>query len=214
VCIDRFSVEGSGLRMKSNKAVGLLTSIVVLSISLMVSCVLWNYLTEYGWKPKILAIFIFFLGLNMAIIAYMLVPKYCKNIKRATIFIAILTALLSVPTVSVFYPGKITYYRFGLTIYGLVPVPVLDITVGSHRALWFRDKSHFISADEVKALLSSKVDTLIIGTGWQNQVRVDPGIRDIKGVEIHILSTPDAFNLFNKYRTEGRTVVLIAHSTC
>jgi len=200
--------------MKLNKTVGLLTSILVILMSLMVSYALWNYLTEYGARPKVLAIFICFLGLGMAIIAYLLVSKYCKNGKRTTIFISILITFLFVPTASMFYPGKIIYSRFGLTVYGLVPVAIFDITVSPHRGLWFRDKSHFISIDEIRTLLTSDVDVLIIGIGWQNQVKVDPAIQSMKGVEIHILATPDAFDLFNKYRSEGRTVGLIAHSTC
>jgi FlaA1/EpsC-like NDP-sugar epimerase len=196
------------------KTIGLLTSIIVLSISLIVSYVLRNYLTEYGTKPKTLAIFIFFLGLAIALIAYLSVSKYCTNVKRATIFISILIALLIIPAISVCYPGKITYSRFGLTVCGLVPVPVLDITISPQRCLWFRDKSHLISIDEVEDLLTSDVEILIIGTGWQNQVKVDPAIQGMKGIEIHILSTPDAFKLFNKFRAEGRTIALIAHSTC
>jgi len=113
-----------------------------------------------------------------------------------------------------FYPGKITYSRFGLTVYGIIPVPIFDITVGPHGGLWFRNKSHFISIDEVQPLLSPKVKILVIGIGWDSKVKVDPAIRDMKGVEIHILPTPEAFDLFNKYKSEERKAVLVAHSTC
>jgi hypothetical protein len=45
-------------------------------------------------------------------------------------------------------------------------------------------------------------------------VLIDPAIQAIEGVEVHVLRTPAAFDLFNEYVSRGRTVVLIAHSTC
>ena len=55
---------------------------------------------------------------------------------------------------------------------------------------------------------------LVIGIGWNSNVRVDPAVKNIKGAEVHILPTPQAFELFNRCVSEGRRVVLIAHSTC
>ena len=54
----------------------------------------------------------------------------------------------------------------------------------------------------------------MIGIGWDSAVKVDSAIEEIEGVEIHILPTPEAFDLFNRYVSEERKVVLIAHSTC
>jgi hypothetical protein len=93
-------------------------------------------------------------------------------------------------------------------------VPTLDVTVGPHGGLWFRDKSHTLSIEEVEPLLSPEVEALIIGTGWHGAVQVDPAVKEIEGIEVHLLRTPAAFDLFNGYMSRGRTVVLIAHSTC
>ncbi len=112
------------------------------------------------------------------------------------------------------YPGRVITSRFGLTVYGIIPVPLLDVTVGPHGGLWFRDKSHFISVDEFKSLWTPDVEVVVIGIGWESLVKVDPAIEEMEGVEIHILPTPKAFDLFNRYVLEGRKVVLIAHSTC
>ncbi len=181
---------------------------------LIAAGVIWAYLTEYGLIRKAFAASICFLGVGAAVIIYLLVSKYCKSRKRAIVFISVLAVLLFTPLISMSYPGAITYSRFGLTIYGLIPIPFLDITVGPHGGLWFRDKSHFLSVDEARALLSPEVDVLVIGTGWQSQVKVDPAIKDIERIEVYILPTPKAFDLFNKYKSEGKTVVLAAHSTC
>ncbi len=93
-------------------------------------------------------------------------------------------------------------------------MPVLDITVGPHGGLWFRDKSHYISLDEVQPLLSPEVEILIVGIGWQRAVSVDPAVQDIPGIQVYLLPTGAAFDLYNRYRSAGRAVVLVAHSTC
>jgi hypothetical protein len=99
-------------------------------------------------------------------------------------------------------------------VYGAIPVPVLDITVGPGGGLWFRDKSHLVTAEEVQRLLSPEVEAVIIGIGWHSAVRVDPAVREIDAPEILTLPTPDAFTLYNQYKSDGKVVVLIAHSTC
>jgi hypothetical protein len=66
----------------------------------------------------------------------------------------------------------------------------------------------------VERLLSPGVEVLIVGTGWQDAVSVDAAIEQLRGIEVHILKTPAAFALYNDYRSQGRRVVLLAHSTC
>jgi hypothetical protein len=80
--------------------------------------------------------------------------------------------------------------------------------------LWFRDKSHDMSIEEITTLLSPDTDAIVIGTGRHGAVRVDPAVQGIEGVEVNILRTPEAFTRFNELKAQGRKVVLIAHSTC
>ncbi len=126
----------------------------------------------------------------------------------------VLIALVLAPALSMIVPGRVTYARFGLTVYGLIPVPMLDITISRHGMLGFRDKSHFIALDEIRPLLTPDVRVLVIGTGWDGMAQVDPAIANSLGIEVCILRTPQAFELFNHYRSEGHRVVLVAHSTC
>ena len=140
--------------------------------------------------------------------------RYCRSRKNTAIAISFLVVLLVAPFSSMVYPGRVTYARFGLTVYGIITVPVLDITVGPHGSLWFRDKSHYVSIDELRPLLSYDVEVLVIGIGWHSAVRVDPAIQEMEGLEVRVLPTPAAFDLFNKYVAEGTVVVLVAHSTC
>ena len=86
---------------------------------------------------------------------------------------------MTLPLLSMFCPGTITYSRFGLTVYGIIPVPVFDITVNSNGLLWFRDKSHRITLEGVEPLLKSS-EILVIGIGWDDVVKVESTIKDIK----------------------------------
>ena len=195
------------------RAIGVLVGIIILSVSLLVAGIVWVYLTEYGQR-RMAAVVISVVGAGVTVLAYLLVVRCCRNTRCSFAVISLLAVLLLVPTLSMFYSGKVTYSRFGLTVYGAIPVPVLDITVDSDGCLWFRDKSHFVSIEEVKRLISSDVEVLIIGTGWHGAVRIDPAVQEIEGIEVHILRTPAAFDLFNGFVSSGKTVVLIAHSTC
>jgi hypothetical protein len=171
-------------------------------------------LTEYGGQRIAIAAFIVAVGVGIAVAVYLLVSRVCRNKKNTIVALSLLLLLLLVPLLSMVWPGQISYARSGLTVYGLIPVPVLDITVGSHGELWFRDKSHFVSLEEVQPLLSPGVEVVVIGIGWQSAVHVAPAVQDLEGCEVHILPTPQAFELFNRYVSEGKNVVLLAHSTC
>jgi len=200
--------------MRWNRVAGVLVGLAPTALSLAVAGILCAYLTEYGEGRIIVAVAIAAAGVGAGVAAYVLVSRYCRSSRCAVIIVALLVVLLLAPLASMAYPGRMTYSRFGLTVYGIIPVPVLDITIGPGGGLWFRDKSHFISIDEVQPLLSPDVEVLVIGIGWDSAARVDPAIEEIEGIEVHVLPTPEAFDLFNRCVSAGRRVVLIAHSTC
>ena len=118
------------LKMQWNRIAGILVSLVSLVLSLMAAGILCAYLTEYGEKRIILAAFIAAFGVGVGVVAYLFVSRHCKSSRSAMIVIAILVVLLLSPLASMTYPGRVIYSRFGLTVYGIIPVPVLDITVG------------------------------------------------------------------------------------
>jgi hypothetical protein len=200
--------------MKVRRATGALVGIVLFAVSVLVAGVVWAYLTEYGLQRIALSVAITVGGAGAAVAAYLLVVQYCKSRRCSLLIVSLLVVLLLVPIMSIFYPGKVTYSRFGLTVYGAIPVPSLDITVSPGGLMWFRDKSHFISIEEVEPLLTSDVEVLVIGTGWHGAAKVDPAVQEIEGAEVHILRTPVAFELFNELVSNGKRVALIAHSTC
>ena len=200
--------------MGLRRVAGALVGIAVFAVSVLVAGIVWAYLTEYGLPRIAVSVAIAIVGAGVAGVAYLLVVRYCRDRRCSLVVVSLLVVLLLVPALSMFYPGKVTCSRFGLTVYGAIPVPSLDITVNPGGLLWFRDKSHFISIDEVEPLLSPDIEILVIGTGWHGAVRVDPAVQEIEGIEVHILRTPAAFELFNELVSSGRRVALVAHSTC
>ena len=200
--------------MDLRRVTGALVSIVLFAISVLIAGIVWAYLTEYGWQRFALSGAITVVGAGLAVVAYFLVVRYCKQRRCSLVVVSLLVVLLLVPALSMLYPGKVTYSRFGLAVYGVIPVPSLDITVSQGGMLWFRDKSHFISIEEVEPLLSSDTEVLVIGTGWHGAVSVDPAVQELEGLEVQVLRTPAAFDLFNELVSSGRRVALIAHSTC
>jgi len=171
-------------------------------------------MTEYGSRRIQAASFMVFLGVALAALIYFSVLKFCKNRNRVIGVIIVLLLILLVPTLSMFAPGRITYARFGITVYGVIPILALDITVNSQGLLWFRDKSHWVSLDEVQSLLTPDVDILVIGIGWDEQVNVDPEIKSLDSLDVYILPTPQALDKFNQFKSEGKKTVLVSHSTC
>jgi hypothetical protein len=199
--------------MDLSRVTGALVGTVLFSFSVLVAAIIWVYLTEYGLHRTAISLAIAFAGAGVAVVAYLLV-QMCSSNRCSLVVLSLLVVLLLVPTLSMFYPGKVTYSCFGLTVFGVIPVPSLDITVSPGGLLWFRDKSHFISIEEVEPLLSPDIEVLVVGTGWHGAVTVDPAVQELDGIEVHILQTPAAFDLFNESVSSGRRVSLIAHSTC
>jgi hypothetical protein len=200
--------------MKLRNLAGGLAFTIVLIFSLLAAGVVWLYTTEYGILRLIAAVLIAFVGAGVAFIAYVVIKGNFRRDQGAIAVILVLLLLILIPLLSMFYSGKVTYARSGLTVYGAIPIPFLDITVDSSGMLWFRDKTHFISVNEVRLLLTPDTEALIIGTGWEGRANVDPAVYELPGVKCHVLRTPEAFDLFNKYVAEGKKVALLAHSSC
>ncbi len=141
-------------------------------------------------------------------------PRRAKKLRGTVIALLLLLAVLIVLPLSTLWPGGITTSRFGLTVVGVCPIPVFDITISSGGVLWFRDKSHTITVEEVTPLVESGIDQIIIGTGWNGVAKVKPEVLELQGVKIEVLKTADAFAEYNRLRREGKLVALLAHTTC
>ena len=172
--------------MKRRVGTAALVGVGVLILALAAAGIVQTYLTERGDQRTTAAAVIALVGAGTAAGAVLLVLKFCTGRLCTILFTAAVVLIVLLPLASAAY-GRITYARFGLTVYGLIPVPTLDITVGPRGGLWFRDKSHTISLDEVRSLMSPQVEVLVIGTGWHGAASVDPAVRDLKGIKTEIV---------------------------
>jgi len=134
---------------------------------------------------------------------------------RFAVPLVLLGILMAFP-LSMFWPGQVLYARFGLTVYGIVPVPALDIVITEDGVLWFREKSHRITKEEVAALLGDAPEavTVVIAIGWDEVAVVEPEVHMLPVRSVLIVRTGEALDLYNRLKREGRPVVLLAHTTC
>ena len=74
--------------------------------------------------------------------------------------------------------------------------------------------SHKISLEEAKYIYEDGAQTLVVGTGQYDQVRLSSEAQDYfdsKELELHTCSTPEAIKVWNYMKTE---VIGLFHVTC
>ena len=143
--------------------------------------------------------------------------------RKAIVIIAVVIVLITAWVG--FNPiGRFGFCRFGLLVYSAVPFPAVDLVIhangmpavrGSTVLDWtVQGKAHFVAFAEIEGLLQEGPDVLIIGTGYDNMVRVEEGILAMSAVQVLPLPTPQAVRRYNELRDEGKRVAAIMHSTC
>lgn len=199
--------------MGRNRKTGVVISAIVLLASCAIAWVFYTFLPESPERlPMVMVILA--IGIIAVFASYAMVTALPDN---RWVRLAILALFGSFP-LAVFYSAafpRITYSRFGLTVYGAIPVPILDITVNRHGNLWFRAKSHRITRDEIESIISPGVEIVIVGIGWDSIAQLTDDAKLISSsIDLRVLPTPEAFAMYNRLIAEGRSVVLLAHSTC
>lgn len=189
----------------------LFTALVALAPALIVAWAVRYRLTETAAAPLI-AMAIAAAGLMVALLVFLAL----RSRRRAARWVALgaLAVCAAVPVSWFVWPARILYAGFGLTVYGVLPVPVFDTVIDHAGLLHLREKSHRISRDEVATWMLPGVTDVVIGAGWDEQVVVDERARGIAGVRVHVLRTPEAIRTWEELRRDGRRAVLILHSTC
>ena len=154
------------------------------------------------------------IGLIASTLLYCIVTSLPDERWIRVMIVVIFGMFASVPILSV-VAKRITYSRFGFTVFGAIPIPVLDVTVNRHGVLWFRPKTHQITRRELDALLGPDVEVVIVGIGWDSIAQLTDDAKLLsETIDMRVLPTPEAFALYNELIASGRRVVLLAHSTC
>ncbi len=134
--------------------------------------------------------------------------------KKTIVIVAVIMVLITAwvgfnPT------GRFGFCRFGLLVYSAIPFPAVDLVIHANGLPSVRgSKAHYVGLAEIEGLLKEGPDVLIIGTGYDDMVRVEEEILAMSAVQILPLPTPQAVRRYNELRREGKRVAAIIHSTC
>lgn len=111
---------------------------------------------------------------------------------------------------------NIESYSFGrMSISGEVFTSDIIILPKGVISPWRRDEGHYLQLSDIGAILEYKPDVLIIGTGYYGRMKVDPKIKGVlkdSGIELHILASREAVELFNSITSEKKAGAF--HLTC
>lgn len=112
--------------------------------------------------------------------------------------------------------GRITEYSFGtITIDG--KIYDADVIILQDRVIpnWWRCSGHKLQPEDLDNVVAASPKKLIIGTGSYGVMRVPVTTLSFlreKGIELVVLNTSEACDLFNKISSENVAAAL--HLTC
>lgn len=94
-----------------------------------------------------------------------------------------------------------------------------DVIVTPSRIIsdWWRQEGHRLQLQDVRDFLLEKADVVIIGTGYDGMMRVEPEVVDAfksKGKDVVILKSREAVRKYNDFVMAGRKVMMFIHLTC
>jgi len=112
---------------------------------------------------------------------------------------------------------KIEHYSFGkIIIDGKTYTSDVIIFPGRVDSSWWRKEGHSLHTEDLKDVINAKPELLIVGTGHSGAMVVPEGTISYlrsKGIEINIVRTEKAVELFNKL-PKDKKVVAALHLTC
>lgn len=199
--------------MKHNRKTAAVLAATVAIMAIVASWIVFKFLPISPERLTLTSVCIL-VGVVCSVALYFAVTKLPDKhwVRLTTSSLLVLCA--TIPIMSAVVP-RITYSRFGFTVYGATPVPFLDITINRHGLLWFRPKTHQITREELETLISPSVEVVVVGIGWDSIAQLTDDAKLLgDSLDLRVLPTPQAYVLYNKLKTEGRIVVLLAHSTC
>ena len=198
--------------MKRNQKTAFVFSAVLLLIAVAYAVLYFLFIPD---DPKMFIniIFILIIGLLVTVVANWLVRKMRDSVVTKRLVFGVIALLVASPFISASMK-QITWSRFGFTVYGVVPIPLLDITVDQEGSLWFRTKKDTITVADVRALVNSETTVIVVAQGWDSVAQVDGSIyMKYMNIKIHELSTPEAFEKYNELTRQGVKVVLVGHTS-
>lgn len=163
-------------------------------------------------KKFIVAVFIILVGMLAAFLANWIVRKLPDSIVTRFCALGLIAIVVALPFVSASMK-QVTYSRFGFTVYGVLPIPLFDFTVNGEGELNLLAKTDAITIEQISTLVDSETTVIVIAQGWDSDIKVDEMIHaEFLNLDIHELSTPEAFEKYNELIRQDVKVVLVAHT--
>lgn len=192
-----------------NRIASVVIAICLSTLTAVVAAAIWHSFTTYK-GARATAIAVLLVG-TMYGIGIGVVVLRAKQAVWGVITLVVAIVLVAAVPCSVAI-GRVTHASVGFTVYGVVPIPMMDLSIGGDGMVRVRDKSHVVKAQEVETLRQDGADIVVIGTGWEGKVRVEEQLRNDKSVIV--LPTGAAFKAYNRAKAAGQRVALLAHTTC
>ena len=109
-------------------------------------------------------------------------------------------------------------YTFGqITINGKeYTSDIIIFPDGSIKDSWWRSYGHRLSINDIKDLIETKPDIIIVGTGTSGLMIPEPDIEDSMrklGIDLKVVPTQNAVKLYNKLYKKHLTGICL-HMTC
>ncbi len=112
---------------------------------------------------------------------------------------------------------KIEHYSFGrITIDGKTYTSDVIIYPDKVDSSWRRKQGHSLHIEDLKYIVPSKPEILVVGTGHTGLMVVPEETMSYlksKGIEVHVIRTEKATELFNKLQKDKKVIAAL-HLTC
>ncbi len=193
------------------------TASLIASITFILSCglgILYFFYLPIARERPIAAWSVAAVGVLLAWVLYFLVRKLPNRLWARTLAVLVFFFIITVP-ISSRWCQRINHARFGFTLYGAMPVPLLDLSIDADGWLLPRVKSHEIKREELERLAQKNPEVIIVALGWDSVSALNEEAQAFaETMDVREVSTEEAVQLYNQLKSEGVRVALLLHSTC
>ncbi|MDP8205637.1 MAG: VanZ family protein [Candidatus Electryonea clarkiae] len=197
-----------------------LSSLMLVSLFTVAFLFTSPLLTEHEyWYLNLLTGFCLFLFL-MSIIHF---SQYLK-IRYLIAGIALITFISLSVSFAINFNKNIMYNSYGLTVYKGLPIPFFDIIIYQNGMIRLVDKKHHFRSNDRAYFFKQNPDILLIGSGSEGAggkgFDTAKGTYfifnkfNLKGTQVIILPTPEAYKKFNQLKEKNKNVLFVIHNTC
>lgn len=146
------------------------------------------------------------------------------KIFRYAFIVLVVLKIITFSTIIFTSKQPITHNSYGWTHFRGIPIPIFDVLIYPNGLPRLVDKKHNFNKQDQLFLRQQKASILLIASGHKGQG--GKGFPELngtfflfnewtnKGMQVIILPTPEACDVYNRLISEGKKVLFVIHSTC